>query len=83
MGQPCTSPPAVAVDVSWPETPACHATLGALLQWSNFGMGGWWLGGSHMKPNVAFMSDVQVGGWVGGLEGSHSGRLTKRARVLE
>ena len=29
-------------------------------QWSNFGMGGWWLGGSHMKPNPAFMSEVQV-----------------------
>lgn len=24
------------------------------------GMGGWWLGGSHMKPNVNFLSDVQA-----------------------
>ena len=34
---------------------------GLLKKWSNFGMGGWWLGGSHMKPNTAFMSEVQVG----------------------
>ncbi|KAL4425370.1 hypothetical protein ABPG75_009386 [Micractinium tetrahymenae] len=31
-----------------------------LKQYANFGMGGWWLGGSHMKPNVAFMSEVQA-----------------------
>lgn len=23
-------------------------------------MGGWWLGGTHMKPNTAFLSEVQV-----------------------
>ncbi|PSC76673.1 H(+) hexose cotransporter 2 [Micractinium conductrix] len=33
---------------------------GLLKKWSNFGMGGWWLGGTHMKPNVAFMSEVQA-----------------------
>lgn len=24
-----------------------------------FGMGGWWLGGAHMKPNPSFNADVQ------------------------
>ena len=24
-----------------------------------FGMGGWWEGGTHMKPNTTFLSDVQ------------------------
>ncbi len=28
---------------------------------SAFGMGGWWLGGTHMIPNQAFMGEVQVG----------------------
>lgn len=23
-----------------------------------FGMGGWWIGGTHMKPNPGFMRDV-------------------------
>ena len=23
-----------------------------------FGMGGWWIGGTHMKPNPSFMLDV-------------------------
>jgi hypothetical protein len=23
-------------------------------------MGGWWLGGSHMKPNPQFLAEVQV-----------------------
>ena len=27
-------------------------------QASNFGMGGWWLGGTHMKPNQQFMPEV-------------------------
>ena len=27
---------------------------------SSFGMGGWWLGGTHMKPNENFLRDVQV-----------------------
>lgn len=49
-----------------PASPACLTLLcmprpaRPRLQSSNFGMGGWWLGGSHMKPNTAFMSDVQV-----------------------
>lgn len=25
-----------------------------------FGMGGWWLGGTHMKPNEKFLSEVQA-----------------------
>ena len=25
---------------------------------SAFGMGGWWLGGSHMKPNDNFLRDL-------------------------
>ncbi|KAI7843205.1 hypothetical protein COHA_003187 [Chlorella ohadii] len=33
---------------------------GLLKQASNFGMGGWWLGGTHMKPNTAFLSEVQA-----------------------
>lgn len=34
---------------------------GSLLkQMSAFGMGGWWLGGAHMKPNAAFMGQVQA-----------------------
>jgi len=31
---------------------------GLLKQMSAFGMGGWWLGGSHMKPNEQFMPAV-------------------------
>ena len=26
---------------------------------SAFGMGGWWLGGTHMKPNLAFLREVE------------------------
>lgn len=26
---------------------------------SAFGMGGWWLGGSHMKPNENFLRDLE------------------------
>jgi len=26
---------------------------------SAFGMGGWWLGGAHMKPNTDFLRQVQ------------------------
>lgn len=29
---------------------------------SAFGMGGWWLGGTHMMPNPNFMAEVEVGG---------------------
>lgn len=31
---------------------------GLLKQMSAFGMGGWWLGGQHMKPNEKFMPEV-------------------------
>lgn len=31
---------------------------GLLKQMSAFGMGGWWLGGQHMKPNEQFMGQV-------------------------
>jgi len=31
---------------------------GLLKQMSAFGMGGWWLGGQHMKPNDQFMPEV-------------------------
>mmetsp|Transcript_32728 Transcript_32728/g.92835 ORF Transcript_32728/g.92835 Transcript_32728/m.92835 type:complete len:271 (+) Transcript_32728:127-939(+) len=30
-----------------------------LKQMSAFGMGGWWEGGAHMKPNASFLADVQ------------------------
>ena len=30
-----------------------------LKQMSAFGMGGWWLGGTHMEPNKDFLADVQ------------------------
>lgn len=26
---------------------------------SSFGMGGWWLGGTHMKPNTDFLREVE------------------------
>ena len=26
---------------------------------SNLGLGGWWLGGTHMKPNAGFIGAVQ------------------------
>ena len=38
-----------------------NSPAGLLKQASNFGMGGWWLGGSHMKSNPQFMAEVQVG----------------------
>lgn len=33
---------------------------GLLKQATAFGMGGWWLGGAHMKPNQTFMGEVQA-----------------------
>ncbi|CAG9466051.1 unnamed protein product [Pedinophyceae sp. YPF-701] len=33
---------------------------GLLKRASAFGMGGWWLGGAHMKANVRFLPDVQA-----------------------
>ena len=35
-------------------------TLGTLIKKATaFGMGGWWEGGTHMKPNPNFLDDVQ------------------------
>lgn len=35
-------------------------SFGALVkQATALGMGGWWLGGGHMKPNPQFLSQVQ------------------------
>jgi rhodanese-related sulfurtransferase len=34
------------------------SVTGLLKQMSAFGMGGWWLGGQHMKPNDQFMGQV-------------------------
>lgn len=48
---------AVAVPVFVPED---KNDIEAILKKSSaFGMGGWWLGGSHMKANENFMRDVQ------------------------
>lgn len=33
---------------------------GLIKQSTALGMGGWWLGGAHMKPNLSFMSDIQA-----------------------
>lgn len=41
--------------------PDTSMELGSLLkQLSAFGMGGWWLGGTHMVPNPNFIAEVQV-----------------------
>jgi rhodanese-related sulfurtransferase len=38
-----------------------EASVGNLIKQSTaFGMGGWWLGGGHMKANPAFLADVQA-----------------------
>lgn len=35
-------------------------SFGALIkQATALGMGGWWLGGGHMKPNPQFLNQVQ------------------------
>lgn len=49
--------PPFSPSLSLPPLP--HA-LPTLTQASNFGMGGWWLGGAHMKPNPQFMAEVQA-----------------------
>lgn len=37
------------------------ASIGTLIkQATALGMGGWWLGGSHMKPNPSFLNEVQA-----------------------
>lgn len=63
-GYPCASAPGIIlcthmqVPVFVPDT---SDELGSLLkQMSAFGMGGWWLGGTHMVPNDSFLSEVQV-----------------------
>lgn len=48
---------AVEVPVFLPDD---RLDIGSLLkQMSAFGMGGWWLGGTHMEPNKEFLNDVQ------------------------
>ena len=36
------------------------SVVNLLKQASNFGLGGWWLGGSHMIPNEDFLGEVQA-----------------------
>lgn len=40
-----------------PDTGLDPASL--MKQMSAFGMGGWWLGGTHMQANESFMAEVQ------------------------
>lgn len=49
---------AVEVPLFVPDTSLDPSSL--LKQMSAFGLGGWWLGGTHMKPNDSFMSEVQA-----------------------
>lgn len=49
---------AVEVPIYIPETK--WSVINLLKQASNFGLGGWWLGGSHMIPNGSFLSEVQA-----------------------
>eukprot|EP01023_Acetabularia_acetabulum_P029574 TRINITY_DN278_c0_g1_i1.p2 TRINITY_DN278_c0_g1~~TRINITY_DN278_c0_g1_i1.p2 ORF type:complete len:274 (-),score=65.00 TRINITY_DN278_c0_g1_i1:383-1204(-) len=49
---------AVKVPLFIPDTGMSPGSL--LKQMSAFGMGGWWLGGTHMEPNDSFMADVQA-----------------------
>jgi hypothetical protein len=49
---------AVEVPIYIPETQ--WSVVNLLKQASNFGLGGWWLGGSHMIPNGGFLSEVQA-----------------------
>lgn len=48
----------VEVPLFYPDTSLDPSSL--LKQMSAFGMGGWWLGGTHMVPNESFISDVQA-----------------------
>ena len=48
---------AIEVPIYIPETR--WSPINVLKQLSNFGLGGWWLGGSHMIPNQTFMQDVR------------------------
>ena len=49
---------AVEVPLFVPDTSMSVPSL--LKQMSAFGMGGWWLGGTHMVPNEKFIADVQA-----------------------
>lgn len=49
---------AVEVPLFVPDTSLDPGSL--LKQMSAFGMGGWWLGGTHMKANESFLPDVQA-----------------------
>lgn len=49
---------AVEVPIYIPETK--WSVINLLKQASNFGLGGWWLGGSHMIPNGNFLNEVQA-----------------------
>jgi len=48
---------AVTVPIFVPENDLSPGSL--IKNATAFGMGGWWLGGSHMKPNGSFLADVQ------------------------
>lgn len=47
---------AVEVPIFLPDTSLNPGSL--LKQMSAFGMGGWWMGGTHMEPNKNFLQDV-------------------------
>lgn len=49
---------AVAVALFLPETRNDVASL--MKRASTWGTGGWWLGGTHMVPNPAFMAEVRA-----------------------
>ena len=49
---------AIEVPIYIPETR--WGMVNTLKQASNFGLGGWWLGGSHMIPNERFLGEVQA-----------------------
>lgn len=41
--------------------PEDEVSFAALLKKATaFGMGGWWIGGTHMKPNPNFMRDIMA-----------------------
>lgn len=49
---------AVEVPLFYPDSSLDPSSL--LKQMSAFGLGGWWLGGTHMVPNDNFMAEVQA-----------------------
>ena len=48
----------IEIPIYIPETE--WSVVNLLKQASNFGLGGWWLGGSHMIPNPQFLREVQT-----------------------